>query len=149
MTVICDSMPAVQDLRINILMDIRDEIDHLYDEYVTRLDELASRDFDYIASSMLPSLLYEPEGLPDPLGERRRREYAVAAGFKNDMVTLFENERLRIPKWAIFILQLLFNAGMDTTGKTIAVQQGLYYINVPPGKPQPEPWTAKVPKATD
>ncbi len=149
LAVIQDSLPAAQDLRISVLMDIRDEIDHLYDEYVTRLDQMTSYDFNYISSSMLPSVLHEPEGIRDPLKERREREYAAATRIEKDMARQFESEKLNIPKWVIGPLRLLFNAGMDTSGKSIAVHQGLYYINIPPGKPQPEPWTASVPKATD
>ncbi len=149
LAVIQDSLPTAQDLRITVLMDIRDEIDNLYDEYVTKLDEMTSYDYNYIASSMLPSLLHEPEGIRDPLKERSAREFAAASRIKSDMVRQFESEKLNIPKWAVFILQFLFNAGMDTTGKSMAIHQGLYYIPIPGGQPPPEPWAKSVPKATD
>ncbi len=76
-------------------------------------------------------------------------EYAAATRIEKDMARQFESEKLNIPKWAIFILQLLFNAGMDTTGNSVAIQQGLYYIPVTGGQPQPEPWANGVPKAID
>ncbi len=149
MKFINDSLPSSQDLRISILMDIRDEIDRLYDEYLTRLDELASSDYTYMASSMLPTLLHEPEGLPDPFKERRKAELEAVMRTKELAAMHFEQQRCKIPGWALFVLKLLFNAGMDTSGKSMAVYQGLYYIDIPGGQPQPEPWTATVPKTTD
>ncbi len=149
MTFIRDSIPPVHEFSVSVLMDIRDEIDSIYDDHITRINEMHSYDHQYISSSMLPTVLHEPEGLTDPYKERRMAGLAAAKRVEEDALMHFGQEKSVIPKWAIGPLRLLFNLGMDTSGRTIAIHQGLYYINIPPGKPQSESWTATIPKTTD
>lgn len=150
MSFIRDSLPETQELRISTLKALRDRIDMRYDNLPYSTSEITPQDYTYIASRMLPGILKEPEGFIDPFEKRHKSEMAAAMKVKEIATMHFAQDKAPVPKWSIMPLRLLFNNGMDTSGKTISVHGGLYYIPIPPGKPQTSiPWTKTTPKAYD
>jgi len=145
-----DSLPEAQELRISVLQQIRDDIDKLYDSFTFKSDDMESYEYSRIASTMVPKTLREPEGFADPYAKRHQAEINAAVKVKELAAMHLANEKSPVPRWAIWPLRFLFNKGMDTSGKTISVHGGLYYIPVPPGRPEVnQPWTKTIPKAYD
>ena len=137
---VCDSLPEDMDKKIQVLEQIRSELDEQYAEMV-RNSQKTFDESTYIGSQMLPGILYKPDGFISP-EEKVQHSISVAkSGSAIDKKELLKYVKpLPMKPWLRTILRLLFGIGVNQSPQrgdyTVVPQMGgLYNIITPGGRP--------------
>lgn len=134
-----DSLPESTDLKIKALEQIRDELDHQYEEMVKNsLKQL--EESEYIGERMLPDILYEPEDYISPQERNQTSRRTAIANSKADMKELMKYVKpLKMRTWLMTTLRMLFGRGVSQRPSrwdqiTVPQMGGVYDI-ILPGRP--------------
>lgn len=134
-----DSLPESTDLKIKALEQIRDELDHQYEEMVKNsLKQL--EESEYIGERMLPDILYEPEDYISPPERNQASRRTAIATSKADMEELMKYVKpLKMRTWLMTTLRMLFGRGVSQRPSrwdqiTVPQMGGVYDI-ILPGRP--------------
>lgn len=125
---------------LTVLSGIIHDIDSLYDASMKNVNTYYERDLAYYrVSGMLPSILEIPEEYMSPRDRRARLDWEAERRVKTSMARTFESERpSTLVEYIIKYSTVFFHNDYGLAGKAIPQQGGLYYIYVPPGRPDPD-----------
>lgn len=134
-----DSLPESTDLKIKALEQIRDELDHQYEEMVKNSFKQLEES-EYIGERMLPDILYEPEDYISPQERNQASRRTAIANSKADMEELMKYVKpLKMRTWLMTTLRMLFGRGVSQRPSrwdqiTVPQMGGVYDI-ILPGRP--------------
>lgn len=121
---------------IDILFQIRDYIDHEYDEQMRIVNEPIMEEYYYTANRMLPSKLGMPEGYVSPEEREESRQKIAMEQLAESIARDFEREKL--PAWQEWWIKqhipFFFGSRAWYKGKVTFING--HEVPVPPGDPR-------------
>ena len=121
---------------IDILFQVRDFIDHQYEEHLRTVNEPVLEEHYFSANRMLPSKLGMPEGYVSPEEREAKRQELAMAQFAKSLALEFEREKLPAwQEWCIKHLPFFFGSRAWYQGKTTFING--HEVLVPGGNRQP------------
>lgn len=122
-----------------VLRGIIQDLDSLYDASMKAVDTYYEESLTYYrVSGMLPSILEIPEEYMSPRERRARIEQDATRRVITSMSNTFEAEKpSTLVEYIIKFSNVFFHNDYGLAGKAIPQRGGLYYIYVPPGRPDP------------
>lgn len=119
---------------IDILFQIRDYIDHEYDEQMRIVDDPVIEEYYYTASRMLPTKLGMPEGYMSPEEREETRQKLAMEQLAESIARDFEREKL--PVWQEWwIKHIPFYFGCRAWYKRQVAFINGHEVPVPPNAP--------------
>lgn len=121
---------------IDLLFQVRDFIDHQYEEQLRAVDEPVLEEYYYSASRMLPDKLGMPEGYVSPEEREAERQKLAMEQFAESLAREFEREKLPAwQEWCIRHLPFFFGSRAWYKGKTTFING--HEVAVPAGNRHP------------
>lgn len=122
-------------LGIDILFQIRDYIDHEYDEQMRNVNEPVMEEYYYTANRMLPTKLGMPEGYVSPEEREEARQKLAMEQLAESIARDFEREKLPAwQEWWIRRIPFFFGSLAWYKGKVTFINS--HEVPVPPGDPR-------------
>lgn len=122
-------------LGIDILFQIRDYIDHEYEEQMRIVNEPVMEEYYYTANRMLPSKLGMPEGYVSPEEREEARQKLAMEQLAESIARDFEREKLPAwQEWWIKHIPFFFGSRAWYKGKVTFING--HEVPVPSGDPR-------------
>ena len=119
---------------IDLLFQIRDYIDHRYDEQLQVVNEAVMKEHYFSANTMLPAKLGMPEGYVSPEEREEARQKLAMEQMAASIALDFEKEKLPAwQEWWIRHIPFFFGSRAWYKRKTTFI--GGHEVAVPPGAP--------------
>lgn len=127
-------------VRMTVLRGIIQDLDRLYDASMKIVNTYYEENMTCCKiSGILPSILEIPEEYLSPQERRARIEQDARRMVMASMSSTFEAERPSpLIEYIIKYSTVFFHNDYGLAGKAIPQRGGLYYIYIPPGRPDPD-----------